>query len=118
MNLVIQGALNLLGLGPKSNPELARALGASHSPISRTGRTLELDQRVLRLGRTRGARYALRRTIATIGSHWPVFQIDATGAIHELGNLAAVERDSCYVTGGPDRIQQLSDGIPYFIQDA
>jgi HipA-like C-terminal domain len=118
MNSVMQGALNLLSLGPKSNPELAQALGASHSTILRTMRALELDQRVLRLGRTRGARYALRRTIATIGSHWPVYRIDATGAVHELGNLEAVERDSYYVTGGPDRIQQLSDGIPYFIQDA
>jgi HipA-like C-terminal domain len=117
MNLVTN-ILSLLSLAPRSNPELARPLRASQSTVSRAMRALERDQRVLRIGKTRGARYALRRNIATIGSHWPVYRIDEAGAVRELGNLEAVEPNSYYVTGGPARIQQLFEGIPYFVQDA
>jgi HipA-like C-terminal domain len=118
MDIVTPKALAVLSLGPTSNPEMARVLGASQSTISRTMRALERDQQVLRIGKTRGARYALRRNITTIGSHWPVYRIDETGAVQELGNLESLERNSYYVTGGPPRIQQLFEGIPYFIQDA
>ena len=70
------------------------------------------------MGKTRGARYALRRTIATIGSDWPIYRVDETGAIHTLGALEAIESNSYYVTAGLARIQGLFDGVPYFLQDA
>jgi hypothetical protein len=81
-------------------------------------RALEREHRVLRIGKTRGARYALRRNIGAIGSHWPVYRIDETGVVHELGILQAIQRSSYYVTAGPSRVHDLFEGIPYFLQDA
>jgi hypothetical protein len=118
MNPVTEGALRLLGAGPKTSPDLAQALASSPSTILRTLRSLEQERRVLRMGRTRGARYGLRRAIATIGSDWPIYRIDETGVVHSLGTLSAIESDSYYVTAGPPRIHDLFEGIPYYLQDA
>lgn len=118
MNHVKESLLPLLGSGPRSAPDLAQSLGTSEPTILRALRTLERDQRVLRMGKTKGARYALRRNVAAIGSSWPLFRIDESGAVHELGMLEAIQRDSYHVAAGPPRIQQLFEGIPYFLQDA
>ena len=117
MDLVKNRIVELLRSGPRSNLSLAQALSVSASTIQRTMRLLERERRVLRLGKTRGAQYALRRDVAAIGSNWPIYRIDETGQVHELGALEAIERNGYYVTGGPPRIQQLVEGIPYFLQD-
>lgn len=118
MNLVKNHILELLRSGPRSNLALAQALSVSASTIQRTMRVLEREQRVVRLGKTRGAQYALRREVAAIGSSWPIYRIDETGRVHELGTLEAIERNSYYVASGPLRIQRLTEGIPYFLPDA
>ena len=118
MDHVEETLLPLLRSGPRSTPELAQSLGTSEPTVLRALRTLEREQRILRMGKTRGARYALRRNVGTIGGRWPLFRIDESGAVHELGMLEAFERDSYHVSAGPPRIQQLFEGIPYFLQDA
>jgi len=117
MNSIEEALSDLLGSGPKSTPELAQALGISEPTALRALRTLEREQRILRMGKTKGARYALCRTVGTVGSRWPLFRIDTSGVVHELGMLEALERDSYYVSAGPPRIQQFFEGIPYFLQD-
>jgi len=59
----------------------------------------------------------LHRDVGAIGSRWPLFRIDEEGVVHELGTLEAIERNGYYISAGPPRIQQLVDGIPYFLQD-
>lgn len=117
MGRVAETLVPRLRSGPKSTPELAQSLGISEPTVLRALRTLERDQCVLRIGKTRGARYALRRNVGAIGARWPLFRIDESGAVHELGMLEALERDSYYVLAGPPRVQQLFEGIPYFLQD-
>ena len=68
--------LPILRLGPRSTLELAQSLGTSEPTILRALRALERDQRVVRMGKTKGARYALRRNVGAIGSRWPLFRID------------------------------------------
>jgi len=109
---------SLLKSGPRSTPDLAQSLGVSLSTTQRGLRTLEKQGRVLRIGKTRGARYALRRATAPIGTNWPLYRIDESGAVHTLGTVEAIERNSYYITGGPPRIQNFFEGIPYFLQDA
>ena len=70
------------------------------------------------MGTTRGARYAERRTVANCGSQWPLYSIDEQGAPNELGRVNAIQRDSYYITSGPQRIQGLFEGIPYYLQDS
>src|ERR1700730_10833390 len=118
MNSTTESVIQLLRSGPKASPDLVQALGGSASTVLRNLRSLERERRIVRMGKTRGARYALRRAIATIGSDWPIYRVDETGAAHTLGTLQAIESNTYYVTAGPARIQGLFDGIPYFLQDA
>jgi hypothetical protein len=118
MDHVAGNLLPLLRSGPRSTLELAQSLGISEPTVLRALRVLEREQRVLRMGKTRGARYALRRNVGTIGTAWPLFRIDESGAVHELGMLEALERDSYHASAGPPRIQQVFEGIPYFLEDA
>lgn len=73
---------------------------------------------MVRIGSTRGARYALRRPIAPIGSRWPIYRIDAQGTAHELSALFAIHRDSYYAATGPARVKGAFQGLPYYLQDA
>jgi hypothetical protein len=107
-----------LGRGASSAAELMQALGISQTTVSRALRELERRHDVLRIGSTRGARYALYRRVAAIGSHWPIYRIDEEGTPHELGTLNSIYRDSYYATAGPARIAGLFQGLPYYLQDA
>jgi hypothetical protein len=107
-----------LAQGSSSTPELMRALSLSQATVSRALRDLERHQRVLRMGSTRGVRYGLRRPVAAVGSQWPIYRIDEEGTPHELGTLDAIQRESYYVTAGPERIRGFFEGIPYYLQDA
>jgi hypothetical protein len=95
-----------------------QALRVSQTTASRALRELERHQRVLRMGSTRGARYALRRSVAAIGSQWPIYRVDEEGTPRELGALNAIHRDSYYVTAGPERIRGVFQAIPYYFEDA
>jgi DNA-binding transcriptional ArsR family regulator len=117
MDLVTPRILELLQSGPRSSLALGQASGVSASTVQRAIRALERDGLVARLGKTRGAQYARLRPVAAIGSIWPVYRIDEEGRVHELGRLEAVERDGYYVTGGPARVRDFFEGIPYFLQD-
>ena len=118
MNPATSAPAELLRSGPRSAPELVQALGSSPSTVLRAMRALERAQRVVRMGRTRGARYALRRNIATIGSQWPVYRVDERGGVQELGMLEAIERNGYYMTDGAPRLRGLFEGTPYYLQDA
>jgi len=107
-----------LALGTSSVASLAQAMQISQPTATRALRELERRHRVVRIGTTRGARYALRRPVATLGAEWPVYRIDEQGTPHELGKLNAIHRDSYYMPAGPARIRGLFEGIPYYLQDA
>ena len=119
MDLVNARISELLRAGPRSSLELGQALSLSASTIQRAMRALERDGLVARFGKTRGVQYAWLRNVASIGSNWPIYRIDETGRVQELGKLEAIERDGYHVRSAPaGRVQQLFEGIPYFLQDA
>jgi HipA-like C-terminal domain len=107
-----------LSRGASSAAELMQALGVSQTTVSRALRDLERRHDVLRIGTTRGARYALYRRVAAIGAQWPIYQIDEEGTPHELGILNSIYRDSYYATAGAARVAGLFQGLPYYLQDA
>jgi DNA-binding transcriptional ArsR family regulator len=111
--------LSTLARGPASALELAQALNVHQSNVSRALKPLEQSGQVVRLiGQTRGARYGLARNVGAIGSSWPLYQVDAQGAVSELGTVHAIAPEHFVVRGGPARIEGLTQGIPYFLQDA
>jgi hypothetical protein len=110
--------LNILARGPAAALELTQALKIHQSTLSRTLRPLEQAGRVVRLlGRTRGARYGLARNVGTVGSSWPLYAIDSYGAPLKLGTVYAIAPGHVAVRGGPPRIEALTEGIPYYLQD-
>ncbi|MBS0373688.1 MAG: hypothetical protein JSR73_03870 [Proteobacteria bacterium] len=77
--------------GPTGAPELTAALGISPPTLSRALTSLQRQGSVLKIGVTRGARYALRRSVPGAGTSWPMYRVDDGGRIHELGQLHALE---------------------------
>lgn len=115
--------LTRLGVGITSASDLGHALGISQPSVSRALRNLADDGRVLRIGSTRGARYALRREIEGVGSAWPLRRVDRNGDIHEIGNLHALAADQYYLESSSGALTEgfawggVSEGLPYFLQD-
>ncbi|HVA55118.1 MAG TPA: type II toxin-antitoxin system HipA family toxin YjjJ [Gammaproteobacteria bacterium] len=78
--------LNLLGrTGPMTGRDLARALGISAATLSRT--YARHRDRVCRMGKTRGAQYALRRSIRGLETPLPVYAIGTQGTPSNIGEL-------------------------------
>lgn len=113
-----QTLLDRLSRGPASGGELRRVLGISQPTLSRTIRPLEARGRLVRFGSTRSARYGLAREVGSIGSEWPLYRIDASGTPQRIGPLFAIAPDHYHVRGAPARMVAMSDGLPYFLQDA
>lgn len=53
-----------------------------------------------------------------MGSIWPIFLVDDAGVARELGTVCALAPDHIAVRGGPARVAGVTEGIPYFLQDA
>ncbi len=104
--------------GPVTSADLASALRASQSTLSRALRNLEREGRVLRIGKTRGARYALRRPVGGVGSTWGLYRIDANGVPQETGQVHAIARERYVTQSDLPRIEGLFRGLPYYLQDA
>ncbi|HVS77754.1 MAG TPA: type II toxin-antitoxin system HipA family toxin YjjJ [Steroidobacteraceae bacterium] len=115
---VAENLVNQLARGPAGAPELVRALGISQPTLSRAIAAMQREGRVIRIGTTRGARYGLSRPVGTIGSRWPLFRVDENGRLIELGPLHALERNLYYLPRGAGRLRGITEGIPYFLQDA
>lgn len=114
------GLLRLLADGASNSSVLAEALGISQPTLSRLIAPLIKTEQVLKIGSTRGARYALRREIRGAGSAWPLFRIDRTGAAHALGTLYSLAAGEFYfdtLSHEDFRRSELSSGLPYFLQD-
>lgn len=117
----LRAALRAAGVTTAS--ELAARLDVSQPTISRGLGQLGRD--VLRFGRTRGARYALSEPVTGLGSHWPLYRIDASGQASQLGELHSLAGGHWYLDS-PERRPALmhgefSDGLypdlPWFLED-
>ncbi|HUA26203.1 MAG TPA: type II toxin-antitoxin system HipA family toxin YjjJ [Steroidobacteraceae bacterium] len=114
----LENLIEELAKGPAAARTLARALRVSQPTLSRALSGLERQGRVIRIGTTRGARYGLARTVAGIGTHWPLFRVSESGRLDELGPLHALERDVYFAPRAFGRLRGVTEGIPYFLQDA
>ncbi|MFO1468767.1 MAG: type II toxin-antitoxin system HipA family toxin YjjJ [Steroidobacteraceae bacterium] len=97
---------------------LMQSLGLSQSTIGRSLRDLERQGLIVRMGTTRGARYALARPITDIGFKWPLYRIDAGAAIHELGTIVALRGHRFFCSSDSKRLRGHFTEAPYYLQDA
>ena len=105
----------LLSNGVTTGTQLQRALGVSQPTFSRMVR--ELGEEIVRIGSGRGARYGLRRTLPGIGSSWPVVVVNQQGVPIPVGQMSALARNQYWFQGALARDNELSDGLPFFLQD-
>lgn len=102
---------------------IAAALGVSQPTVSRL--LARAGERIVRIGRARAARYALAREIARLGSHWPLFRIDADARSARIGELHALHGDGFFFQPDGERpalthgdfALSLYPGLPWFLDD-
>lgn len=111
--------LRRLTEGSASSTELEQVADQSQTAVSRRLRELIMQGSIIRMGATRGARYALLREIDGIGKQWPLRQIGPQGEIRTLGTLHSLAADEFYFEPSikPFAWGGLSEGIPYYLQD-
>ncbi|MBN2797851.1 MAG: HipA domain-containing protein [Deltaproteobacteria bacterium] len=83
--------------GPSAAPQIQRDMGLSKSAFQRKMSPLLGD--VLRVGRTRATRYALRRAVDEVRTPTPVYELDPEGGLRLALTLHPVEPMGCWVEG-------------------
>jgi len=100
------------GVSPAA--ELTRQLGISAATLSRWVRAA--DRRIVRIGRTRSARYGLQDKIPGIGAQWPVWEIGPDGTPQARGELHWLHGPASYWETEPGH-GLVYEGMPPFIAD-
>jgi hypothetical protein len=111
--------VRILSEGALPGPALMEALGVSQPTLSRQLNALVKQGRVLRIGSTRGARYAMRREIPESGSSWPLYRVDEHGNAGQVGTLYALVADQYFFAASDATFapSALTHGLPHFLQD-
>jgi hypothetical protein len=111
--------LRRLNEGIATSAELEKLLGQSQTYVSRQLRDLIRRSAVVRIGSTRGARYAFARTIEGIGNRWPLRRVAEDGRIHDVGVLHALAGTEFYFESEAADFEWtgVTNGLPYFLQD-
>ena len=111
--------LQRLAGGTATAAELEQLVGQSQSQVSRLLRELIRRDAVVRIGSTRGARYARLRSVEGIGGRWPLRRVGDDGQVHDLGELHALAGTELYFESADSDFEWtgVTNGLPYFLQD-
>ena len=107
----------ILSAGPSTARILAERLEVSQPTISNL--LSEISEEVLKIGKTRGAKYALRRKVHQVDQAIPLFSVDSEGKHKHLASLHPIMPDGIYVESESDELisSQAYDNLPYFLSD-
>ncbi len=101
-------------LGAASGGDLVRLLDISPATLSRTVQAA--GPRVCRMGRRRGATYALRRSVPDLPYRIPVMRVGSDGSIAGEGDLSPLEEGGHWFEDEAGR-GVLYEGTPPFVAD-
>lgn len=105
--------------------DIARQLGISQPTVSRA---ISASSKILRIGQTHRARYALPRPLDGKETNWKLYQVDANGQTQVAGTLHALHQGEfylephwenhsfSYLLNGEDHPQLFPD-LPWFLED-
>ena len=99
--------------GITGGASLARALKVSAPTLSRW--VTKAGGSVLRMGRTRSARYSLTRTVEGLGANSPVYRISQAGKVEPAGTLRFLARGAHWLETG--NTGELFEGLPPWAAD-
>lgn len=111
---VDQSLVDLLTRGPATRASLQAAMGSSQPTLARA--LARMSARLVRMGRGRSTRYALRRSIRDL-SEVPVYRVDTGGRIHAIGNLAPIQLDGLWYDDRESVRGELFSSLPWFLAD-
>ena len=109
--------------GAVSAATIAAELGVSQPTVSRL--LAQAGERIVRIGRARAARYALAHDVARMGSHWPLYRVDADARPQRIGELHALRGDGFFFAPDGERpalthgdfSSGLYPGLPWFLDE-
>lgn len=101
--------------GPASSAALLEALQLPRPALCRVLRDLRRQGRVLQLGDSADARYALPRRIPGAGCSWPVFRVDTAGRVSSFGRLDALLPHHFHFETPHQALRGLTEGLPWFL---
>ncbi|KPV41867.1 hypothetical protein AN478_00230 [Thiohalorhabdus denitrificans] len=119
----------LQALGTASRSELAQVLGVSTPTVYRHLQRAEAAGRVVRFGRGRATRYAVRAPLFNRRvEELPLYRVDGAGTIHHLATLAGLANGATLVRPSTEEaaLPRLLrgdsgnghyDDLPFFLQD-
>ena len=120
-------ALRLQSGGPQSALGLASALRVDRSSIARALALPALAPQLVRLGTTRGATYALRRSVRGLGHTFPIRRIDAEGRVRDWAQLIALHGGWRLAWADPQNapawakhilgLGGFAEGFPFFLAE-
>lgn len=125
MNIRIEPIVSELRRRGVLNPgEMQQVIGASAATLSRLLAAPEARS-IVRIGKARATRYALRRDLRGMGSRWPLYRIDLDGRAELVGQLSSLagglwllQQATVWSSlAGDDFGDGLYPGLPWFLQD-
>lgn len=125
MNKRLQHVISELSIRGILTPrEMQALIGGSAATLSRMLAGAHTD-RILRFGKTRATRYALKRNVRGMGSDWPLYRIAPKGDADVLGHLHALsggrwllqQESQWHTLCGGSFTEGIFPGLPWFLQD-
>jgi hypothetical protein len=106
--------LSFLATGIYSAPEIQQRFHYSQPTVSRF--LAQLNDKIIIIGNARSRRYTKMRDVRGLGGDFPIYNIDADGNAHLIGNLIAVAHDQ-FLWKTASAPGQLFRSLPWFIAD-
>ncbi|MBX9577951.1 MAG: type II toxin-antitoxin system HipA family toxin YjjJ [Chthoniobacterales bacterium] len=107
--------------GVRSASQLATELQISQPTLSR--KLSKMGDSLLRIGKGKSVLYALKRTVDSFGSSWPIFEIQESGKHQQIGQLTALHAKKWHIETdwhslkGDDFRNGIFPGVPWFLDD-
>lgn len=110
----LERLLAFLATGIYSAPEIQQRFRYSQPTVSRL--LAQVSDKIIIIGNARSRRYTKMRDVRRLGGDFPIYNIDADGNAHLIGNLIAVAHDH-FLWKPVSAPGQLFRSLPWFIAD-
>lgn len=111
-----QALLDILhNQGPSSAKSLCQSLSISQPTLSRH---LKTTSDIIKIGKTKSSRYALKRILHPDLSELPLFQVSEKGSIVHLGELIPIHPQGfAFISVIPHLTSDFFEDLPFFLED-
>ncbi len=105
----------LLAREPQTAKALIQALHISQPTLSRLLKNQ--TNRIVKIGKARATRYALKRPIRNLGQQWPVYRVTGQAHVHLAGQLIAIYPHYFVWRDALTGQDNVYESLPWFLWD-